>query len=281
MKRYGRLTPNERRQLVHNARRTYKYPMAQATALDKARIGPLTLPRTSSAEFALLAVVGVVAVYFAACSLLIHFLFHSHGWDLGVFDQVIWSLSEGRGWEYSAREMSYLGDHFSPVLLLLVPLAWLDAGPAPLLVVQGVALSVAAVPLFAATRRVVEERAAWFVAGAYILNLAVARTVNYDFHPEAFIPLLAFTAFWALTAKQPIVFIAACLALLTVKEDAALVVLAMCWLAAFAFGQWRIAVTVGVFAMVYAAVVSLAVMPHYLGDATNPMVERYGYLGGL
>jgi uncharacterized membrane protein len=253
--------------------------MAQATTLERARLGPLTLPRFGSTERALVAVSGIVAVYFAVCSLLIHYSFHSHGWDLGLFDQVIWSLSEGRGWEYSAREMSYLGDHFSPILLLLVPLAWLDAGPAPLLVAQAVALSAATVPLFAATRRVVDERAAWFVVGAYLLSLAVARTVNYDFHPEAFIPLFGFTAFWALTARRPAVFVAACLVLLTVKEDAALVVLAMCWLAAFAFSQWRLALGVGAFAVVYSAVVSLVVMPHYLGDATNPMVERYGYLG--
>jgi uncharacterized membrane protein len=231
------------------------------------------------AELALLAVSGVAAGFYAACSLLIHFSFHSHGWDLGVFDQVLWSLSEGRGWEYSFREMSYLGDHFSPVLLLFVPLAWLGVGPAPLLIAQAIAFSAAAIPLFAATRRVAGERAAWFFVAAYLLNLAVARTVNYDFHPDALLPLLGFTAFWALTARQPVAFVVAAVMLLAVKEDTALLVLAICWLAAFAFGEWRLAADVGAITVIYAAVISFVVMPHYLGEATNPLVERYGYLG--
>jgi uncharacterized membrane protein len=87
--------------------------------------------------------------------------------------------------------MSYLGDHFQPLLLLLVPLAPLDMGPVPLLWVQAIALSVAAIPLFASARILSGERAAWLFTGTYLLSLPVLRTVNYDFHVEAFIPLFA------------------------------------------------------------------------------------------
>ena len=97
---------------------------------------PAALVRVPAQVIALALVMGVAAAYYMACSLLIHYSFHSFGWDLGVFDQLLWNLSRGNGWEYSFREMSYLGDHFQPLLLLLVPLVSLDTGPAPLLVVQ-------------------------------------------------------------------------------------------------------------------------------------------------
>jgi len=129
--------------------------------------------RIRSRIIALVLVLGVAATYYAACSLLIHYSFHSFGWDLGLFDQLLWNLSRGNGWEYSFREMSYLGDHFQPLLLVLVPLVSLDMGPVPLLVVQAIALAAAAIPLFASVRALSGERAAWLLAATYLLSLPV------------------------------------------------------------------------------------------------------------
>ncbi len=240
---------------------------------------PVAPVHASAHVIALGLVVGVAAAYFAACSLLIHYSFHSFGWDLGLFDQLLWNLFHGNGWEYSFREMSYLGDHFQPLLLLLVPLVSLDMGPAPLLVVQAIALTGAAIPLFASVRALSGERAAWLLTGTYLLSLPVLRTVNYDFHVEAFIPLVAFAALWGLVTRQRVAFAVGCVVLLTVKEDTALLVLALCWLAWLGFKRPVLAAVLATSAIGYAAFVSLLLMPHYLGNGTNPMTERYGYLG--
>ena len=93
-------------------------------------------------------------VYYAVCGLLIHMSFHSYGWDLGIFDQVLWSIAHGHGFHYSFRDMPYLGDHFQPMLALLAPLVFLKLGAAPILVVQGLAFGAAVVPLHAAVRRI-------------------------------------------------------------------------------------------------------------------------------
>jgi uncharacterized membrane protein len=253
--------------------------MALTIAVGRARGAGIVLTRERVRWLTLAALVTGAAAYYAASSLLIHYSFHSFGWDLGLFDQLLWNLERGNGWEYSFRQISYLGDHFQPLLLLLVPLVWLDAGPAPLLVAQALALAAGAIPLFAAARLRAGETAAWLLAGTYLLSLPVMRAVNYDFHVEAFVPLLAFAAFWGLvTGKRP-VFAATALLLLGVKEDAVLIVLGLCWLAWFGFGERRLSLAVGGISLVYAATVMFVVMPHYLGDATNPMIERYGYLG--
>ncbi len=227
----------------------------------------------------IVAVAIAVGAYYAAAGLLLHLSFHSYGWDLGIFDQVLWNTAHGRPFAYSFREMSYLGDHFQPVLLLLVPLVWLGAGPAPLLIVQGAAFGAACIPLFAAVRRLAGAAPAWMITGAYVLGLAQARAVTYDFHPEAFIPVLAFTSLWGLAARRTGAFMAGALGLLIVKEDAAFLTLSLCWVAWFAFGLRREAAITAGTAIAYAAAVMVVIQPHFAGGDLNPMRERYAYLG--
>src|SRR2546428_6248252 len=180
----------------------------------RVRVGWLTPSRLVGAATV------VAAIYFSVCGLLIHASFHSYGWDLGLFDQVLWNTSHGRDFQYSFRDISYLGDHYQPVLWLLSPLPRLHLGPAPLLVAQGAAFGLAALPLYAATRRMAGETAAALLAGAYLLSIFIARAVAYDFHPEAFAPFLAFTALWGMASGRPAVLVLAALALLSLKEDA-------------------------------------------------------------
>ncbi len=204
--------------------------------------------------------VSFVAGYWATCSLLIHRSFHSNGWDLGLINQVLWNSAHGQLFEYSFRDISFAGDHWEPFLLILVPLKWLHSGPEGLLVVQAVVLAAAAIPLYAAARAA-GCRYAGALAGAYLLGLGVARAVSFDFHIEAFAPLLAFTALWGLTRGQRIVFVVAGLLVLTLKEDGALLTLALCWIAWFAFGERRSAAAVAVAAMIYGLVATAVIIP--------------------
>jgi len=239
----------------------------------------LAARRAVSTRLMIAALAAGLATSFAAAGLLQHFSYHSHGWDLGFFHQILWNTASGRPFEHSFREISYLGDHWQPVLLLLVPLVWLNLGPAPLLVVQGFALGAAAIPLFAASKRMAGATPAWLIVGAYAFGLAQARTATYDFHPECFVPILAFSCLWALVSKHHIFFIAAALGLLLLKEDAFLLTFALCWVAWFAFGLRREALVTATVAILYAGVVTMLLMPEYSGDGLNPLRERYGYLG--
>ncbi len=218
-------------------------------------------------------------VYYAVCGLLIHYSFHSYGWDLGIFDQVLWSIAHGHGFHYTFRDMWYLGDHFQPMLVLLAPLAWLRLGPGPILVVQGLAFGAAVIPLYAATRRLGGSAAAWGLSAAYLLSLGVARADSYDFHPECFAPVLAFTALWGLAAGRPGVFAAATVVVLPVKEDMVFLVLGLCWVSWLGFGQKRPAQWIALGSVAYLAVISLAVMPLFNHGNSNPLIERYPYLG--
>ncbi len=227
--------------------------------------------------------IGTLAVgagtYYAVCGVLIHESFHSYGWDLGIFDQVLWSIAHGHGFHYSFRGIPYLGDHFQPMLVFLAPLVLLRLGPAPILVVQGLAFGAAVIPLYAATRRLGGSTAAWALSAAYLLSLGVVRADSYDFHPECFVPVLTFTALWGLSAQRPLVFVAATLALLSVKEDVVFLVLGLCWVSWLGLGQRRPAQWIALGSVAYLAVISLAVMPLINNGNSNPLIERYPYLG--
>ena len=60
----------------------------------------------------------LIGSYFAVMSLVTirrHVTFHSNGYDLGIFDQLIWSVSRGFPLESSILGYHFLGEHFSPI----------------------------------------------------------------------------------------------------------------------------------------------------------------------
>jgi len=65
-------------------------------------------------------------VTFGTLSVLRHESYHSSGFDLGLFDQVLWNTVHGRPFESTMSEAlpvphSLLGDHFYIALLVLAP----------------------------------------------------------------------------------------------------------------------------------------------------------------
>src|SRR2546430_307018 len=74
---------------------------------------------------------------YSVLSVLRHLTYHSFGSDLGLFDQVFWNTTQGRFFESTMslaqpQPHSYIGDHFSPIYLLLLPVYALIPGPQPL-----------------------------------------------------------------------------------------------------------------------------------------------------
>lgn len=224
-------------------------------------------------------VAAVLAAYWSACGLLIHHSFHSNAWDLGILTQVTWNTGRGEPFEYSFRAISYAGDHWQPALLLFAPLMRLGAGAGTLVVCQAILLAVAMFPLYYAVRHRHTPATAALVCVAYGLSLGVAQAVSFDFHLEAVAPLFAFSAVLGLVVSRDWLFLVSSVSLLTLKEDAALLVLGLAGAGLVYYGhRWKAAGLTAI-ALVYAGVVNLWLIPHYRGDDLNPLRERYGYLG--
>ena len=75
-----------------------------------------TLPRRT-ADWIFVGMACAYVLIFGALSILRHESFHSGGFDLGIFDQIIWNSLHGRLFQVSilVKVSLSLGDHFSPL----------------------------------------------------------------------------------------------------------------------------------------------------------------------
>jgi uncharacterized membrane protein len=145
-------------------------------------------------------------IFFSSLTILRHWAFETHAWDLGILSQSLWTTAYGNRFLYHTPELFinpsgvFFGVHFSPMLLVFVPLYWVAPTPETLLVVQAFTLSLAAFPIYKLARSFVGERAVGlFFAFAYMLFPAVHYVNLYEFHVQAFLPfLLAFLVYYVL-----------------------------------------------------------------------------------
>ncbi|WUH96996.1 DUF2079 domain-containing protein [Spirillospora sp. NBC_00431] len=176
---------------------------------------------------ALAAMITASAVLYAAYSLMRLRAFRSGSYDLVIFDQAIRSYSrfdlpvamvKGVHNEFGP-DFSVLGDHFSPILVLLAPLYWIHDGPETLLLAQAVLLALAIVPIWRFTERRLGARAGCCAAGAYALSWPIAEALAFDFHEVAFVPLLSALMVERHDAGRRGQATVAAFVLLLVKED--------------------------------------------------------------
>ena len=185
----------------------------------------------------LLTATALLAVVLAAYSITRHNHFNSKAYDLGLHAQVWWNTSHGRLFAGSVEVDSYLGDHVSPIILLLAPLYRLVPDPRTLLIVQAVALALGALPLALLARRrlAVTPRLLSLTLALIFLTYPALGFVNrFEFHEEVLVVPLLLAAFLALDRRRAAWMSLALLLALMCKEDVGLTV------AAFGvFAWWR------------------------------------------
>jgi len=160
-------------------------------------VGPILAKRLSVGEprpgrlrgwIIFIAIITWVVLF--SVGMLRHLTFHSKAFDLAIFDQVIWNLANGYGWECSVRGMHDLrGDHFEPILLLFVPIYKVLPSVAWLLGIQAAALIGAGLILRATYRERIGEIPSFILFGAFCLYAPVHWLSLADFHPIAIAPL--------------------------------------------------------------------------------------------
>ena len=155
-------------------------------------------------------------------AILQHLAFNSSAYDLGIFDQVIWNSAHGRLFENSvmADSPSFLGHHFSPILLALAPLYWVYPDPVALLAVQAVLLAIAGIPIYLLARDLLGSQSlALALLVAYLLHPATAWVALFDFHEVAIAaPLLSAALYLLLRRRYAFFAIALALTFLTKEE---------------------------------------------------------------
>ncbi len=157
-----------------------------------------------------------------------HNMYASFGFDLGTFAQALNSTLEGR-LMYSTTQLHSVKDgnhmlvHFTPILLLLLPIYALAPSPITLLVIKSIITFSAAYPLYLLSKRLTSNIfISILVALVFLLYPLLHGALWFDFQFSIFFPLLIFLTTYAYLSKKIILYIISLALVALTSEQGAL-----------------------------------------------------------
>ena len=152
---------------------------------------------------------------------LMHDSFHTSAFDLGVFTEELKYTLQGKILYSPAIGGSQFAPHFSPVLLLLVPIYWLFPHVQMLLVVQSLLLAFSGYIIYVIARDYnYSHRASLILECLFFVNPLVWGVALFDFHEVVFAIPALLVMFLGLKKKNWIFFGLGLIFVLASKEDA-------------------------------------------------------------
>ena len=155
------------------------------------------------------------AILFSFYSILKAYTINAYAWDLGLYSQAFYSSIHGQLFYTSLLGESYLAEHFSPFMFLLVPFFYIYPSPYTLLVIQAVFISFASVPLYYISLHIFSNMKekypksaknpqlyAFIVAIAFLLSPLTESPIYFDFHLMIFLPFFYFISIYFYLKKR-------------------------------------------------------------------------------
>jgi len=240
------------------------------------------------------------SLFFCTLALARHDAHRTSVFDLGVYDQAIWSTAHGQFLRYTAElgfGDNFLATHLQPILILLAPLYWLWDDVRVLFIVQTLALALGALPVFWLARWKTRSALAGVLISAVYLLLPALEAANlFDFHPETFAPALWLSLFCLLETVLPqatgdggplamsrrralVLFWIVLLLILGVKEDMALIVAMLGVYVIVLRRRPRLGSAIVTVAVTWFIIGIYVVMPYFHHGELSPFLSYYALLG--
>jgi uncharacterized membrane protein len=213
----------------------------------------------------------------------------TRSYDLGIYEQTVRAYAHFQAPIVELKGPGYnvLGDHFSPVTVLLAPLYRVFPSPVTLLVVQAALFALSAVPVTRAATRMLGRARGLALGVAYGLSWGLQNAVDFDFHEICFaVPLIAFSL-EALLGRRWRAALLWGLPLVLVKEDQGLtlaVVAAVVALRARRHGASRVvpyALAVSAFGALATLLAFTVIIPSFNTAGTSDYLSKVGGDGPL
>ena len=221
-----------------------------------------------------------------------HFTFYS-SYDQGIFNQVFWNGTHGRFFQSSLSsqlstnvvhsgevpDVSYhrLGQHFTPALLLWLPIYYLFPHPATLTVLQAIFVTAAGLLLYALARIYLESAiAVLIVISFYCANAVLGPTLS-NFHDISQIPLFVFSLLLAMEKRWWWLFGILAICVLAVREDSGITLFGVGMYMILSRRYPRIGLAVCSASFIYLIALTNLIMPLFSDDISKRfMLERFG-----
>lgn len=214
--------------------------------------------------------------------------------DQGIFNQVFWNGIHGRFFQSSLSSSlstnvvhsgevptvyyHRLGQHFTPALLLWLPIYALFPSPATLTFLQVTFVTAAGLLLYALARHYLEAPlAAMITVSFYAANAVIGPTLS-NFHDISQIPLFVFGLLLAMEKRSWWLFWLLAILTLIVREDAGVVLFGVGFYLIVSRRYPQIGLAICSLSLAYMIVLTNVVMPLFSQDISRRfMIERFGH----
>ncbi|WP_337860796.1 DUF2079 domain-containing protein [Ferroplasma sp.] len=157
----------------------------------------------------------IFAVSFSFYSIMKAYTINAYAWDLGLYSQAFYSTLHGKLFYTNLLGESYLAEHFSPFMFLLLPIFYIFPSPYTLLAIQSVFISLAAIPLYYLSSIIFSrinsessfmkknsDKYSFLIAVAFLLSPLTESPVYFDFHLMIFLPFFYFMSIYFYLKKK-------------------------------------------------------------------------------
>jgi len=197
-------------------------------------IAEISIFKGRSADVLVFIPILAYTVIFSHYTLLKHYTFASFAWDLGIFNQSLYTTLYYGKLLFSTAELfmnpsgSYLATHFSPILFILLPFYAIYPSAEFLLVAKSFILALGALPLYFLAKEILGNRKAAFILSiVYLLHPGIQGSNWFDFQQQIFIPVLTFSSVFFMVKERWKAYFASTALSLMISEHTTLVILAL------------------------------------------------------
>ena len=244
---------------------------------------------------------GAIVAAIAFFCLVVILVLHRHyamspayaSFDQGIFNQVFWNGIHGRPFQSSLSstlsaavvqdgqlpEVFYhrLGQHFTPALLLWLPIYALFPHAVTLFVLQVALITAAGLVLYRLARQHLQPSLATLITVSFYAANAVIGPTLANFHDLSQLPLFLFGLFLALEKRCWWAFAILAGLVLIIREDAGVALFSVGFYLVLSRRYPRIGLAVCVASLTYMLVLTNLVMPLFSEDISRRfMIEQFG-----
>ncbi len=199
--------------------------------------------------------------------------------DFGLQEQVIWNTSEGRWFESSPEVDNFLGDHFSPLLLLVALIYRLFPCSLTLFIIQSGSATLAVWALYRISQvHLASSKLRILFLAILVLYRPLAGMLLFDFHEIALAFPFLCVGLYFLEKKQMWIGTLLLVTAMLAKEEVGVLV-SMIGMYFFVIRKQKF----GIFLFIYGALYSLFsiffLIPYFRNGMPSDSLERYSYLG--
>ena len=243
------------------------------------KLGQKQTEKSESYQSTLLSIFIISSIILFLCSSLRHFLLQSNAYDLGIFDQAIYLISQGKEPITTVQGFHIMGDHAAWIHYILAIPYIIYPNVHWLFLIQSVALVSGIIPLYhLSIHSQLKHSTAITICISYLLYPVIFNANLFDFHPEVISVPLLLTTILASRINTLVLFCTSIILILGCKAVLSLTIIFL--------GLWLIiwekrhlyGLIATISGLIWFIISTQIIIPSFSGEEAAA-VGRYSYLG--